>query len=398
MEEAQRTPPTCPAITLAGAEPKEGVRGGQINRGQMNSQHKKYLPRLIAWEITRSCELNCIHCRAAARYGPYANELTSEEIFRTMDNIANFAHPIIILTGGDSMMRKDLFEIARYGTNLGIRMVMSPCGKLMTDESVGKMIESGIKRISISIDGATAESHDNFRRVSGAFADAINGIEAAKRNGLEFQINTTITKHNVAELEQILEFAVKAGAVAFNPFLLVPTGRGKELAEQEISPEEYEKVLNWVYEKRENLPLQFKPTCAPHYYRIFRQREKEKGRSVTPKTHGFDAMTKGCMGGQSFVFISHVGRVQICGFLDTECGDIRRSNYDFEHIWTTSPVFLQMRDQDSYHGRCGYCEYRKVCGGCRARAFAATGDYLDEEPYCIYQPELKPKKTKSEVI
>lgn len=369
----------------------------KTDRGQMNTQHKKYLPRLIAWEITRSCELNCIHCRAAARYGPYDNELTSEEIFRTMDNIATFTQPIIILTGGDPMMRKDLFEIARYGTDKGFRMVMSPCGKLMTDESVAKMIESGIKRISISIDGASAESHDNFRRVSGAFADAMNGIKTAKRNGLEFQINTTITKHNVAELEQILELAIKTGAVAFNPFLLVPTGRGKELAEQEISPEEYEEVLNWVYEKRENLPLQFKPTCAPHYYRIFRQREKEKGRVVTPKTHGFDAMTKGCMGGQSFVFISHVGRVQICGFLDTECGDIRRSKYDFEHIWTNSPVFLQMRDQDSYHGRCGYCEYRNVCGGCRARAFAATGDYLDEEPYCIYQPELKPKNIKVEV-
>ena len=357
-----------------------------------HSIKKEYLPRLIAWEVTRSCTLNCRHCRAAARYGPYKNELSTEEIFRTLDNIATFAKPIIILTGGDPMMRKDILEIAKYGTDLGLRMVMSPCGKLITEEKAAEMIEAGIKRISISIDGATAESHDDFRRVPGAFADAIRGIEAAKKAGLEFQINTTVTKHNFHELEDILDLSIELGAVAFSPFLLVPTGRGKELAEMEISPQEYENVLNWMYEKRQELPLELRPTCAPHYYRIFRQREKEQGRQVTPQTHGLDAMSKGCMGGQSFAFISHTGRVQICGFLETECGDIRQADYDFGHIWKTSPVFLQMRDLDHYNGRCGYCEYRTVCGGCRARAFATTGDYLDEEPYCIYEPKRQPKR------
>jgi len=356
------------------------------------AENKKYIPRLIAWEVTRSCELNCVHCRAAARFGPYSNELSTEEIFKTMENIAGFAKPIIIITGGDPLMRDDVFDIAKYGTELGLRMVMAPCGRMITDETVQKMIESGIKRISISIDGATAESHDNFRRVNGAFDDAIKAMEVAKRNGLEFQVNTTVTKQNVHELEQILELAINAGAVAFDTFLLVPTGRGKELADQEISPEKYEEVLNWIYERKQDSPIQFKPTCAPHFYRIFRQREKEKGKVVTPQTHGLDAMTKGCMGGQSFAFISHIGKVQICGFMDIECGDIRKENYNFQHIWETSPVFLQMRDLDNYHGRCGYCEYRKVCGGCRARAYATTGDYLAEEPYCIYQPKAKPRK------
>lgn len=360
----------------------------------MNHKKSKYTPRLIAWEITRSCEFDCIHCRAAARYGPYRNELTTEEIFRTLENIARFSKPIIIITGGDPLMRDDVFDIAQYGTELGLRMVMAPCGKPLSDETVQNMIDSGIQRISISLDGATAESHDAFRRVPGAFDGAIKAIEAAKRNGLEFQINTTVTRQNVHELEDILNLTIELGAVAFNPFLLVPTGRGKELAEQEISPDEYERVLNWIYEQRENLPIQFKPTCAPHYYRIFRQREREKGIKVTPETHGLDAMSKGCMGGQSFAFISHTGTVQICGFLDIECGDIRKADYNFEHIWNTSPEFLQMRDLDHYHGRCGYCEYRMVCGGCRARAFATTGDYLDEEPYCIYQPKAKPKRSK----
>lgn len=352
---------------------------------------KKHLPRLIAWEITRSCEFNCIHCRAAARFGPYQNELRTGEILRTLDNVAKFAKPIIILTGGDPLLRDDVFEIACYGTQLGLRMVMAPCGKPITDVTVRKLLDSGIRRISVSLDGATAESHDAFRRVSGAFEGAMQVIEAARRNGLEFQVNTTITKQNLKELPQILELTVKLGAVAFNPFLLVPTGRGKELSDQEISPEEYEKVLNWIYEKRDSQPIQFRATCAPHYFRIFRQREREKGRTVTPQTHGLDAMSKGCMGGQSFAFISHVGKVQICGFLETECGDIREANYDFEQIWNTSPVFLAMRDLDNYNGRCGYCEYRTVCGGCRARAFATTGNYLDEEPYCVYQPKANPR-------
>lgn len=352
---------------------------------------KEHLPRLIAWEMTRSCNLNCKHCRAAARFGPYKNELSTEECFRVLENVAGFCKPIMILTGGEPMLRDDIFDIARHGTDLGLRMVMAPCGQMVTEETARRMMDSGIQRISLSIDGATAQSHDEFRQVEGAFDDVLAAARVARETGLEFQINTTVTKHNIDELEAILNLAVELGAKAYHPFLLVPTGRGKELADQELPPEEYERVLNWIYEKRESLPLQFKPTCAPHYYRILRQREREKGRSVTPETHGLDAMSKGCMGGQSFAFISHVGKVQICGFLEEECGDLRAEGLDFEKVWRTSEVFLAMRDLDGYHGRCGYCEYRRVCGGCRARAFAMTGDYLDEEPFCVYEPKLESK-------
>ncbi|MFQ6094366.1 MAG: heme b synthase [bacterium] len=350
-------------------------------------------PRLIAWEITRSCTLNCRHCRAAARYGPYPNEFTTDECFKVLDNIASFARPIMILTGGEPMLRDDIFEIATYGSRLGLRMTMAPCGFLFDNESVQKMKAAGIERISLSLDGATARTHDTFRRIEGAFDAVVRAMRCAREKDLDFQINTTVTKHNLKELDHILQLAIESGAVAFHPFLLVPTGRGKELAGEEISPTEYESVLNWIYDQRKKVPIQFKPTCAPHYYRIFRQREKEQGRRMTPQTHGLDAMTKGCMGGQSFAFISHTGRVQICGFLETECGDVRKENYDFRKIWETSPIFEQMRNLDGYHGRCGYCEYRKVCGGCRARAFAATGDYLDEEPYCIYEPKMGAKES-----
>ncbi len=375
------------------AESKGGHPGGHPG-GPDKSGGRKWLPKLIAWELTRSCNLNCIHCRAAARFGPYPNELTTEECFKFMDNVASFASPIMIMTGGEPMLRDDIYEIAKYGTKLGLRMVMAPCGFLVTEETAQKMIDSGIQRLSFSIDGATAKSHDDFRRVDGAFDSVMTAIENAKKVGMDFQVNTTITKHNLKELPDILELVIKLGAKAHHPFLLVPTGRGEDLKDQEISPEDYEKTLTWFYEMRDKVPIQFKPTCAPHYYRIFRQKEREKGIKVTPETHGMDAMSKGCMGGQSFAFVSNTGKVQICGFLETECGDIRKEGFD--KIWDTSKVFKQMRAWDDYEGRCGYCEFRSVCGGCRARAFAFTEDYMDEEPFCTYQPSDAAKKARDD--
>lgn len=352
--------------------------------GDKATGKKKWLPKLIAWELTRSCNLDCIHCRAAARFGPYPNELTTEECLAMLDDVASFSSPIIIMTGGEPMLRDDIWEIARHGTDLGLRMVMAPCGFLVTEETARRMIDAGIQRVSFSIDGATAESHDDFRRVKGAFASVMTAIENVKKVGLDFQVNTTISRHNLHELPRILELVVSLGAKAHHPFLLVPTGRGEAMKDQEISPEDYEKTLTWFYEMRDKVPLQFKPTCAPHYYRIFRQKEREKGIAVRPETHGLDAMSKGCMGGQSFAFVSNTGKVQICGFLDVECGDIRKE--PFSVVWENSEVFRQMRAWDDYNGRCGYCEYRSVCGGCRARAYAFTGDYMDEEPFCTYQP------------
>lgn len=354
--------------------------------------HARNQLRLIAWEITRSCNLNCRHCRAAASKGPYSGELTTVECEQVLRNIAGFAKPIIILTGGEPMLRPDIYHIAKYGTDLGLRMVMAPCGMLLTIDTCNQLKAAGIQRISLSIDGATAASHDAFRRVNGAFEGVMQGIKAARATGLEFQINTTITKLNIDELPAIFDLAISLGAVSFHPFLLVPTGRGKELMDQEIPPAEYERILNWIYEHRLTAGITLKPTCAPHYYRILRQREREAGRTVKPETHGLDAMTKGCLGGQGFAFISHVGQVQICGFLDIAAGNIKENGFDFKTVWENSALFKEMRDLDSYHGQCGYCEYRSVCGGCRARAYAVTGDYLAQEPYCVYEPQAKKTK------
>ena len=349
------------------------------------SQNKIYVPRLIAWEVTRRCTLKCKHCRASAKDETYEDELTTDEALTLLDNIAQHYKPIIILTGGEPLFRKDIFKIISYGNSKGLRMVLATCGINVTSKTIREMKKCGVQRISISIDGATPKSHDTFRGVKDSFDAAISTAAYAREEKLEFQINTTVTKKNVDELSDILRLSEKIGAVAYHPFLLVPTGRGKELADESLSAEEYEQVLNWIYDQSKKTPLTFKPTCAPHYYRIYHQREsneKEKG-------SGLDQMTKGCLGGQAFAFISHTGIVQICGFLEIACGSLRKENLDFKKIWDNSSVMRSVRRIDEYKGRCGYCDFRKVCGGCRARAHYFYGDYLAEEPFCKYQPEKR---------
>ena len=340
--------------------------------------------RLVAWEVTRSCNLACVHCRAAALDRPYENELTTQEAFDLLDNIASFAKPIIILTGGEPLLRDDIFEVADHGNRLGLRMTMAVNGTLLTPERARRMLEVGIQRISVSLDGASSATHDAFRKVEGAFDGAIRGITMARKEGLDFQINTTITLQNLEEIPAIQELAVKLGAVAHHIFLLVPMGRGRDLAEQAISAKQYEKTLHWFYEQRDKVPLQLKATCAPHYYRILRQRAKADRREVDFGGFGLDAVTRGCLGGVGFAFISHVGQVQPCGYLELDSGNVRTQT--FREIWETSPVFENLRDLTKYEGKCGQCRYIRVCGGCRARAYEATGSYLAEEPLCLYQP------------
>jgi len=357
---------------------KYGIRSKPVE----NPKQGKAELRLVAWEITRSCNLSCIHCRASAERGPYPDELTLDECKRVLDDIASFSNPIIIFTGGEPLLRPDIFEILAYGNGLGLNMAMAVNGLLLDETTAQKLLDHGVQRISISIDGATARTHDAFRNVPGAFEGAMRGIETARKVGLPFQINSTITKLNIEEIPDILDLVVNLGAVAHHIFLLVPTGRGKDLEEQEIPPEEYERTLNWFYEQREKVPIQLKATCAPHYYRILRQRAAEEGRHVSFETHGMDAMTRGCLGGTSFCFISHTGQLSPCGYLEIDCGNVRIEG--FRKAWEESPIFNELRDFSKYKGKCGSCRYLKVCGGCRARAYAKTGDYLAEEPYCVY--------------
>jgi heme b synthase len=344
-------------------------------------------PRVIAWEVTRSCNLACVHCRASAVHGPYEGELTTSEALALVDQIAGFAEPILILTGGDPLMRGDIFAIAAHAIERGLTTVMSPNGTLVTPEVARRMREVGIRRISVSIDFPTAAEHDDFRGVPGAFDGAVRGVANALAAGVEVQINSTITRLNVHHLPALLALAERLGAVSFHPFMLVPTGRGKELEEQELPPEEYEKALNWMYDAQQTSELFFKPTDVPHYWRVMRQRAKADGTKLTVHPHahgGMDTLSRGCLAGVGFCFISHTGQVQPCGYFDVAAGDVRAQ--PFSDIWHHSPLFVRLRDLSQLKGKCGACEYRIVCGGCRARAYECTGDYMAEEPYCAYVP------------
>ena len=351
--------------------------------------------QLVAWEITRSCNLYCAHCRASADCGPWEGELSLEECYRVVDEILEVGNPIIILTGGEPLAREDVLTVGKYAVSKGLRVVMGSNGTLVTEEVATKMKDVPISRLAISLDFPVAELQDDFRGKKGAFEEAMAGIINSRRAGIDVQINSTITKLNVSFLDQTLSLAQKVGAVAFHPFLLVPTGRGKDLESVELSPEQYEETLNWIYDKQVELGdrMFFKPTDAPHYLRVMSQRQKQGCGNSMPVPeraasaaghHPMQSITRGCLAGTGFCFISHRGSVQGCGYLDVEAGNIRKQ--PFSQIWADSPLFKELRDLSNIKGKCGVCEYKKICGGCRARAYEATGDYLEAEPYCVYEP------------
>jgi len=341
--------------------------------------------RLIAWEITRRCNLACKHCRAEAHFEPYPGELTNAQAKALIDTFPEVGNPIIIFTGGEPLMRPDWDDLVSYANDKGLRCVMAPNGTLITAEVARRMKEVGIQRCSISIDGPDAATHDEFRGEKGAFEQALRGIQYLKDAGIEFQINSTVTKSNLHNFKHIFKLAEQLGASAWHIFLLVPTGRGAEILAQVITAEEYETVLNWFYDFRKTTKMQLKATCAPHYFRVMRQRAKAEGVAVTPDTFGLDAMSRGCLGGIGFCFISHSGMVQPCGYLDLDCGNVLET--PFPEIWANTMWFKKFRDQKAYEGKCGPCEYHKVCGGCRARAYTMSGDPMKPEPLCSYEPK-----------
>lgn len=353
------------------------------------SDEARFLPRLIAWEITRACNLRCAHCRADAEWQCYPNELSTDECMALLEHMTGLGRPIIILTGGEPLVRRDIFDITRRAVSLGFPVVMGTNGTLITPETARELKAAGIRRISISLDFPTADLHDSFRGESGAFEGSLAGIRCAQEAGIEVQINTTVTKLNVNFLEDMLSLAVQIGAVAFHPFFLVPTGRGKALEDLELSPEEYEHTLEWIYQRQQAHQDQifFKPTDAPHYMRILRQHGHQGARH--PHQHpdpagSLNSLSRGCLAGIGFMFISHIGDVQGCGYLTVKAGNVRQ--HPLADIWHHSELFRNLRQFDALKGKCGACEYRRICGGCRARAYEATGDYMEAEPYCVYQP------------
>lgn len=347
--------------------------------------------RLVAWEVTRSCNLACRHCRAEAHPEPYENELDTQEAMRLVDTFPETGKPIVIFTGGDPMMRDDVYDLVAHVKSKGLTCAFSPNGTLITSENAARIKASGVDRCSISIDGADAASHDDFRGIKGAFEASMAGIKYLREAGVPFQINTTVTRNNLSSFKKIFELCQKIGAVAWHIFLLVPMGRAAGLSGQVITAREYEQTLHWFYEFRKTTDMQLKATCAPHYYRIMRQRARAENVEVSPANFGMDAMSRGCLGGTGFCFISHTGQVQPCGYLELNCGNVREK--PFPQIWRESEIFRNLRNRACYKGKCGRCKYHQVCGGCRARAQSMGGDYLGEEPLCAYVPAAAENRT-----
>ena len=350
------------------------------------SLEQKSGPRVVAWELTRRCPLSCKHCRASARSTADKNELSTEACFRVVDSlVAHGGKPLLILTGGEPLSRADVWEIAKRASDGGLRVVMAPCGASVNAESVSKMIASGVKAISLSMDGATAEKHDAFRGVLGAFAANLSAMKFAREAGLPFQINALVSRETVNDLPTIRDFALREGATQLDLFFLVPVGRGAALKDIALSAAESEHALGWAVEENANGPLPIKTTCAPQVVRV---RHRLKGAQPSAQ-HGAKGGPPlgGCMAGRGFVFISHVGILQPCGFCDLPAGDLQHFNYNFPAAYAASEVFRKLQNVDGYGGKCGLCEFRAVCGGCRARALAVAGDYLAEEPSCPYSPQ-----------
>lgn len=376
-----------------------------------------FSPRLVFWELTTGCNLRCQHCRASAQELASPYDLSTPDAFRVIDEISSYARPILVLSGGEPLYRKDVFAIASYATRKGLLVALASNGTLITPEVAGKIREAGIRRVAISLDGADSETHDAFRGLPDSFDAALRGIQLVQAEGVSTQINTTVTRHNARQLPALYDMALRLGVDAFHLFLLVPVGCGVNIAgDQMVPPDEYEKILHWFYDREQEGRLELKATCSPHYYRVRKQRQVI-GRRVAqtqmeaphPRVTGANlkkprvarlpaspgksrhpqmgAVTKGCLAGSGVCFISHRGEVFPCGYLPVRAGDLRTQT--FAEIWENSPVFAALRNPDNLGGKCGHCEYRFLCLGCRARAYAATGNYLDEEPFCDYEPRVR---------
>lgn len=337
-------------------------------------------PRLLAFEVTRRCRFNCRHCRADADGATRRDELSTQQWKRILDAVAAYEKCVVIMTGGEPTERDDIVELVRHGRDLGLRMVMATCGYALSDTSLAVLKEAGVMALSFSLDGATARTHDAFRRTEGAFETVLRATETARRAHVRFQINTTITRGNLQEVPAIADLARRLGAYCYNPFILVPTGRGEEMTEEILEPHQYAELLGELLRLRSDLGIELRVTCGPQYARLFREMNTE-----SPKVH-----ISGCMGGRGFGFISHRGDVQTCGFLDVSAGNLVENGYDFAAIWDHSPFLREIRDLPAYKGKCGRCAYVRVCGGCRARAYTMTGDYLAEDPVCWYKAKGQP--------
>jgi AdoMet-dependent heme synthase len=353
-------------------------------------------PYLVIWELTRACDLACLHCRAEAQTSRHPLELSTAEGRKLLDDVRGFGRPLVVLTGGDPLKRPDVVELVEYGTSIGLRMAMTPSGTpLMTEAVLRELKAAGLSRLAVSLDGSTAAVHDAFRGVPGSYDWTIRMLEAARGLGLTTQVNTTVSLHNLDDFDALCDLMTGLGITLWSVFFLVPTGRAN--AADVASASQFEDVFHRMYDLSQTASFDIKSTAAPQYRRVILQRQVAERRNgarseaPSPMTAGVGfslgdgvGRSKGVNDGDGFVFVSHVGAIYPSGFLPVAAGNVRRDSV--VEVYRESPLFRALRDRDALKGKCGVCEYRDVCGGSRARAYAVTGDWLESEPFCAHVP------------
>jgi len=370
----------------------------QLHDRHMTEADFDQAPFTIAWEVTRACAFACVHCRADAQHTSDPNELTIEEGLRLLDRFKEFGSPIVVFTGGDPMMRRDLFDLIGHATALGLRASLTPTATaLPTPNRLRQAMAAGVRRIALSLDAPQPDVHDAFRQVPGSWERTMAILRSAQSVGLSAQINTTVTRHNVHLLPEMVAFVEAVGAVQWSVFFLVPTGRGQRA--DMISQEEHERVFHWLYDLSQRGTFDIKATAAPMYRRVAiesRRAAAARGAgqgAAAPVAFqgagfqyadGLNRPVKGVNDGRGFLFISHLGEIMPSGFLPLAAGNVRAD--DVVDVYRHHPLFTTLRDPAALKGKCGHCGYREVCGGQRGRAYAITGDYLESDPACVYQP------------
>ena len=370
---------------------------------RMDQANFDLAPFTIAWEVTRACAFACKHCRADAQHSPHPDELTTPESLQLIDRLSEFGSPILVFTGGDPMMRRDLFELIEYATRCGLRCSLTPTATaLPTPERLARAKAAGIRRIALSLDAPTAEVHDEFRQVNGSWERTMRILHSAQTIGLSVQVNTTVTGFNLELLPDMLPFINEVGAVQWSVFFLVPTGRAQ--AKWMITPEQHEQVFHWLYELSKEAPFDIKATAAPMYRRVAIEHRRAEAGADAPVTFqgagfqyadGLNRPNRGVNDGNGFLFISHKGDIMPSGFLPISAGNVR--NADIVQVYRSHPLFKSLRDPDQIKGKCRICDFREVCGGQRGRAYGLTGDYLESDPACLYTPPQSSSSTHAEM-
>lgn len=323
---------------------------------------------IISWNVTKKCNLYCKHCYRDSEFKDYKEELTTEEGEKLIKEIAKSGFKILILSGGEPLVRKDLFHLISFARKQGLIPVLGTNGTLITEEVAKNLKKAGINGVGISIDSTQEDKHDEFRQTKGSFKNALKGIANCLKENIRVQINCTVTKDNKDEILDIIEFAKEKGATSMHPFFLVEVGRGKNIGAKALQEQEYMNLIDDILDKQLDIDIELKPTCAPQ----FMVRAKKKGINMR--------FTRGCIAGIDYCCILPNGDVNICPYLQVKVDNVKEKS--FYDIWNNNEIFNKLRDYKSYSGECGKCEHISICGGCRARAYKTTGDYFAEDPIC----------------